>query len=122
MFNGTVNGARIKTDLGGGGFVRNITYENISATNVEYMIYVTMEYATYPGPTFMHISDITFRNITAHNVTVPGLFQCLPDLPCLSIIMDNVVQTDVAGPYQCANAYGSMSDVSPSACLLSASP
>jgi polygalacturonase len=119
VFNGTVNGPRIKTDLGGGGFVRNITYENIVATNVQYLFYVTMSYATYPGPTFMHISDVLFRNVTAHNVSVAGVFDCLQDLPCLGITMQDVVLTDVQSPYQCEYAYGTMDNVQPPACLQS---
>ncbi len=86
-FNNTEQGIRIKTDRDRGGFVHNLTYLNLSMTNVEIPILIYASYmatnrdyrglnkvtpaiaATYPsaeitGRTPMY-RDITFSNITA---------------------------------------------------------
>jgi polygalacturonase len=113
-FNNTEQGIRIKTDRDRGGFVHNLSYRNLSMTNVEFpiLIYATYmatnrEYrglakltsaiaATYPraeitGRTPMY-RDITFSNLTA---TVrpgnrAGLIWGLPESAVTNIVLDHV--------------------------------
>jgi polygalacturonase len=116
VFNGTEYGARIKTDQGGAGFVRDITYQNIVTHNVETTLYITMYYSG-SGSTSMHIYDIYFTNITAYNSANAGSFICMSNLPCENIIMDNVIHIGDEKPWYCQDANGHATNVTPTSCL-----
>jgi polygalacturonase len=113
-FNNTEQGIRIKTDRDRGGFVHNLTYRNLSMTNVEFPILIYASYmatnreyrglakltpaiaATYPSAKIAERTpfyrDITFSNITA---TVQpgnraGLIWGLPEAAATNIVLDHV--------------------------------
>jgi polygalacturonase len=113
-FNNTEQGIRIKTDRDRGGFVHNLSYRNLSMTNVEFpiLIYATYmatnrEYrgltkltpaiaATYPRAEITSRTplyrDITFSNVTA---TVQpgnraGLIWGLPEAAVTNVVFDHV--------------------------------
>ncbi len=80
---GTDRGVRIKSQKGRGGVVENIIYEDMSFTDVETAISITMYYTSDghgPAPIFR---DITVRNITSSGVIEEvGEVKCLPESPC----------------------------------------
>jgi polygalacturonase len=113
-FNNTEAGIRVKTDRDRGGFVHDLSYRNLSMTNVEFpiLIYATYmatnrEYrglakltpaiaATYPRAEITSRTpmyrDITFSNLTA---TVPpgnraGLIWGLPEAAVTNVVFDHV--------------------------------
>ena len=113
-FNNTEQGIRIKTDRDRGGFVHNLSYRNLSMTNVQFPILI---YATYMATNREHrglnkltpaiagtypraeitsrtpfYRDITFSNITA---TVrpgnrAGLIWGLPEAAVTNVVFDHV--------------------------------
>ncbi len=75
---------RIKTDLGGTGYVRDCTWENLVLYGVSQTFVVTMNYSQAASPhTDMFIYNITLRNITG--IWLPCQVQLVaqgPALPC----------------------------------------
>lgn len=117
MFNAS-DGARIKVwpgnpaalsgDLqggGGSGIVKNITYDGMQITNVDYAIEVTQCYGQknetlcFENPSSLRIEDITFKNI--HGTTsgayepLVGTIVCSSDSTCSNIRAEDI---DVVGP------------------------
>jgi polygalacturonase len=113
-FNNTEAGIRIKSDRDRGGYLHNLSYLNLSMTNVECPILIYSAYmatnrvyralndltpeiaATYPsapvGRRTPIYRDITFSNITA---TVPagrraGLIWGLPEMPVTNVLLQQV--------------------------------
>ena len=113
-FNNTEAGIRIKSDRDRGGYLHNLSYLNLSMTNVECPILIYSAYmatnrayralndltpeiaATYPsapvGRRTPIYRDITFSNITA---TVPagrraGLIWGLPEMPVTNVLLQRV--------------------------------
>ena len=116
VFNGTEYAARIKTDQGGAGFVRDITYQNIVTHNVGTTAYITMYYSG-SGSTSMHIYDIYFSNITAYDSAVAGSFICMSTNPCENIIRTDVNHINPGKGWSCQYANGQATDVTPTSCL-----
>lgn len=117
---GTETGARIKTMRGRGGIVEDVIYEFFELTNVGQPISINMEYQSAP-PTNASATP-TFRNFTISNFFSTdttgnaGEYNCLPESPCTEMTMINVDNAGGSG-YQCQNAFGSMVNVNPEACL-----
>ncbi len=102
-FNGTDSGIRIKTGRGNSGLVQNLTYENITMTNVKNPIYINDYYpertapkdpATEPAepvtdrtPRNQHI---VIRNLTATNCATAGTIRGLPEAPITDLLLTNV--------------------------------
>lgn len=116
-FNGTVQAMRIKTDLGGVGYVKDCTWENLVLYGVSQTFVVTMNYSSLAGPTDMFISNITLRNITAYNGGSPGYFECLSSNPCTDFLLEDVVHHNTPGNFQCAHVYGTSTNVVPTSCV-----
>jgi len=101
-FNGTTNGIRIKSDRGRGGNVRNITYSNLSMTNVRYPIYFTAYYSGVPSQTdppqpinnlTPYFHDLNVINLISTNTasnSVAGIILGLPEQPLTNILLQNV--------------------------------
>lgn len=113
-FNNTDQGIRIKTDRDRGGFVHNLSYQNLSMTNVGYPILIYASYmatnreyralnnltpaiaATYPAAPITHRTpiyrDITFSNITAtaQSGYRAGLIWGLPEMKITNVLLQRV--------------------------------
>lgn len=114
---GTQRGVRVKSQLGRGGIVSDITYQNMIIRNVEEAINVNEFYtsgATGAAPVF---KNFLIENIIADNVQQAGEFMCVPEAPCTGITIRNVTVTNYTKGFTCENAFGTAKDVSPSACL-----
>ncbi|HEX4056334.1 MAG TPA: glycosyl hydrolase family 28 protein, partial [Tepidisphaeraceae bacterium] len=114
-FNGTTDGLRLKAGRGSGGLVENVTYSNITMTNVEYPFYITSYYlngsdtqpsnpATDPGQTVTSTTpiweNITFSNITSTDAasnSSAGILYAVPEEPMTNIVFDNVKITAHSG-------------------------
>lgn len=117
MFNAS-DGARIKVwpgspaelsgDLQGGGgtgFVRNITYQDMRITNVDYAIEVTQCYGQSnltlcnEYPSSLTISGVTITNVTGTTSTkyepISGYVQCSSPDVCSNITLNEI---DVVAP------------------------
>ena len=100
-FNGTTSGIRMKSARDRGGTVQNLTYSNITMTNVQNPIFITSYYPTLPtdpsADTAMAVTATTpiWKNITIKNVTVTGstnagILWGLPEEKIATVVFDNV--------------------------------
>jgi polygalacturonase len=113
-FNNTDQGIRVKSDRGRGGEVQQLSYLNLSMTNVGYPILIYSSYmaterryralndltpaiaATYPGAQITALTpryhDITFSNITATTQAGrrAGLIWGLPEMAVSNVLLDHV--------------------------------
>jgi polygalacturonase len=110
-FNGTDNGIRIKSARGSGGNVRNLTYTNLTMTNVRYPIYLSEYYPKIPAQsdTAQPITassktpsyhDITIANVSSSNTasnSTAGVIVGLPETKLTNIHLKNVTITAQAG-------------------------
>jgi polygalacturonase len=95
-FNSSLFATRIKSGRGRGGYVRNVTFEDLTLHMVPSGVVITTKYAnpdnniTRPrDETTPHISDITYRRITG-TVANAGIFRCLPEAPCTGITLEDI--------------------------------
>ena len=102
-FNGTDSGIRIKTGRGNSGLVQNLTYENITMTDVKNPIYINDYYpernapkdpasekaepVTERTPRNQHI---VIRNLSATNCPTAGTIRGLPEAPITDLLLTNV--------------------------------
>ena len=102
-FTNTDNGIRIKSQRDRGGNVRNITYSNLTMTNVRYPIYFTGYYSGIPAQsvdtlwpitnTTPNFHDITVLNLTSTNSatnSVAGIIVGVAEMPFYNINLQNV--------------------------------
>jgi polygalacturonase len=113
--NGTTWGLRLKAGRGNGGLVENISYSNITMTNVEYPIFVFSYYedgsdelptnpSTDPGEpvnaTTPFWENVTYSNITStdsNKDSVAGVIYGLPEAPAMDLSFNNVNITAYSG-------------------------
>lgn len=102
-FEDTDNGLRIKSRRGRGGVVENITYTDITMTNVHPAISIASYYqqsthAKFPTDdvaqpiteTTPIFRNITFRNVIATSTREAGLIVGLPEAPVTNVLLENV--------------------------------
>ena len=103
-FTNTTNGIRLKSERGRGGSgvnaVYNLSYSNITMTNVKWPFYITSYYntstpsTTDPAQSITSTTptwrDIYFKNITVNNSTYAGFIWGLPEQPVDNVVFDNV--------------------------------
>jgi hypothetical protein len=119
---------RIKTGYGRGGAVSGILFEDIelaslgqlagTAITVDEFDNNILPNASHAKDGWPSISNVTFRNIHGGALTA-GEFDCLPELPCTGIELENITLTHVHG-FSCKNAHGEVvGTVKPDATCLS---
>jgi polygalacturonase len=111
-FNGTTNGLRLKAGRGNGGLVQNVTYSNITMTNVQNPIYITSWYnnggdtspsdpSTATKQTVTSTTpiwkNITFTNVTATGAKNAGIVYGLPEEFIQTVTFNNVHITATTG-------------------------
>jgi hypothetical protein len=124
-FTNTDNAIRMKSDVGNGGIVQNLSYYNIQMTGIKYApILIYSYYNLYGNPTTAGISPATaagepvsavssttpvWRNIVISNVTAtagqPGMIWGLLEMPATNIVLDDVNVTG-AGAFDLYNVKG----------------
>ncbi|HMF44872.1 MAG TPA: glycosyl hydrolase family 28 protein, partial [Polyangia bacterium] len=99
--NGTTSGIRMKSGRDRGGLVQNLTYSNITMTNVQNPVYITSYYPDLPTDpttdtamavtaTTPYWQNITIRNLTATGSTNGGIIWGLPEAKVSGLTFDNV--------------------------------
>jgi polygalacturonase len=113
-FNGTTNGLRLKADRGNGGLVENVSYSNITMTNVQYPILIdsyynqSNDFPTNPySDTGSPVNSLTpiWQNITFANITSTDLqsgslaaaIYGIPEAPVTNVAFENVNITALTG-------------------------
>ena len=118
------NGCRVKTYSDKIGYVRNITWQDITIEDTDGCLTVNANYhPPPPHPTaFINVSELFFRNVRGTGCRSPPEFVCPEDSPCRDIKLSNV---ELYGEpkakdfhMNCQNAYGTASgDIQPRSCL-----
>jgi len=128
QFNGTDNGAHIKTDENAsGGSVKDVHYTNLRMSHVDMAIRIQQNYdgaaAERVGLNESHlvIEDVYIENVSFDKSNYPGDIQCQSSSPCKNINFKNVKgSAEKKDYYSCSDASGSYSDCDPSpSCLKS---
>src|SRR6516225_8576432 len=102
-FEDTDNGLRIKSRRECGGIVENVTYSDITMSNVHPAISIVAYYqasthAKYPKddkaqpvtPTTPAFRNIRITNVTGNSATEAGLIVGLPESPVQNVVLENV--------------------------------
>ncbi len=103
-FDGIMNGMKIKSKKGRGGYVRNIEYRNITAKNLKWGINVTLKYAyddQFSGndlDAMPDISNIHYENIVCENAANSVLIQGVEDCHIKNVSLKNVTVINCGTP------------------------
>jgi polygalacturonase len=97
-FNGTTSGIRIKTSRDRGGLVENVSYRDITMTNVDWPISITCYYPKVPKEdaaqpltaTTPVFRGIRITNVTASSPRTAGQIVGLPESLISDLILENV--------------------------------
>ncbi|XP_042481114.1 probable polygalacturonase At3g15720 [Macadamia integrifolia] len=116
-FNGTMNGARIKTWQGGSGYAKNISFEQITLVSVKNPIIIDQYYIDRNSPqnaTNVEVSNVTF--IGFHGTTTSKnaiTLKCCGSVGCTNIVLNQINITAVLESETssiCSNAHGKATD------------
>ncbi len=99
--NGTTTGIRMKSARDRGGLVQNLTYSNITMTDVPTPVFIASYYPTLPTDptadpaqavtsTTPQWTNITIKNLTATGATTAGIIWGLPEMKVSNVTLDNV--------------------------------
>ena len=99
--NGTTSGIRMKSGRDRGGTVKDLTYSNVTMTNVQNPVYITSYYPDLPSDpksdsamavtaTTPYWQNITIKNLTATGSTNGGIIWGLPEAKVSGMTFDNV--------------------------------
>lgn len=124
-------GIHIKTNIGRGGFIKNITVTDVYMENVRKGIKIAGDVGDHPDESFNPnalpvVYGITLKSIWGEKVQQPGSIQGLKNSPftgiCLSNINLHVVPGPRSSPWKCSDVSGSALLVSPWPCSELTSP
>ncbi|XP_004500601.2 probable polygalacturonase At3g15720 [Cicer arietinum] len=126
-FNGTTNGARIKTWPRGRGYAKNIRYENIKLIGVKNPVIIDQTYHPLDnydnGSETLKVSNVTYKNIWGTSISKDAIqLNCGPEDGCTNIVLNHINITGVGKGKTfatCTNAHGSCSSSSPNVPCLS---
>ncbi|CAK8571451.1 unnamed protein product [Lathyrus sativus] len=122
-FTGTTNGARIKTWVGGSGYARKITYEDIKLFGVKNPVIIDQQYDALQGLNkAVKVSDVTFRNIEGTADDEEAIELNCDRIGCTEIVLENIKITGLDGKpisATCNNVQGSCSSCKPNVPCLS---
>lgn len=116
---------RIKTAAGRGGYVRDITYRNLTFENVTVGIVIKTDYNEHPDEGFNPkalptIRDISFNGVHGHGVRVPVRISGSEEIPIVNVTfrdMSVVTTYKKKHIFQCAFVQGQViGTVVPSPC------
>lgn len=97
-FNGTTNGARIKTWIGGNGYARKVTFEDIILIEADNPVIIDQEYNPYDSVYAVKVSDVTFRNIRGTSIAKDVIqLHCDEAITCTNIILEGINITSSIG-------------------------
>lgn len=125
-------GLHVKTNIGRGGFIRNITFSNVYMENARKGIKIAGDVGDHPDEYFNPnalpvVNGITITNVWGVKVLQPGTVHGLKSSPFTNICFSNIHlhgTPGLAAPmWKCSDVSGSSLSVSPSPCYqLTSSP
>lgn len=113
-------GIHLKTNVGRGGVVRNITVSNVYMENVRTGIKISGDVGDHPDEYYNRnalpvLKNVAIKNVWGERVQQPGLIRGLKNAPFTDICLSNI-HLGGARPWQCANVIGAAVQVSPFPC------
>lgn len=116
-------GIHVKTNIGRGGIIRNITVKDVHMDTVRKGIKVAGDVGDHPDDKFNPkalpvVDSITVKNVWGVKVLQPGLLKGLKDLPFTRICLVGINMGGVGSgsPWQCEDVTGAAYGVNPSPC------
>ena len=130
------SGIRISSELGRGGYVRDVVFRNISFSwdkteGKSFLLHVNQDYRPdNPNKTLSYFGNLSFIDltVTAAPKNFPlGDFTCLQDTPCLNTTFANISTQalDSPSPITCSYVGGTQANVGksiPATCTAGGSP
>lgn len=118
-------GIHVKTNIGRGGFIRNITFYDVYMENVRNGIKIAGDVGDHPDENFNPnalpvVKGITLKSVWGEKVQQPGSIQGLKNSPFTGICLSNINLHGVPGPrstpWKCSAVRGAAHEVSPWPC------
>ncbi|KAH9719216.1 Pectin lyase-like superfamily protein [Citrus sinensis] len=118
-------GIHVKTNIGRGGFIRNITVSDVYMENARKGIKIAGDVGDHPDDKFNPnalpvVNGITIKDVWGTKVQQSGLIQGLKNSPFTGICLSNINLQGVAGPtsppLKCSDVSGSAYQVKPWPC------
>ncbi|PIA34610.1 hypothetical protein AQUCO_03700120v1 [Aquilegia coerulea] len=118
-------GIHVKTNIGRGGYIKNITISDVYMENARKGIKIAGDVGDHPDENYDPnalpvVHGVTMRNIWGEKVLQPGSIQGLKNSPFTGICFSNIHLHGVEGPatplWKCSDVSGTASAVSPSPC------
>lgn len=118
-------GIHIKTNIGRGGFIKNITVSNVYIENARQGIKIAGDVGDHPDENFDPnalpvVKGITVKNVWGVKVLQAGLIHGLRDSPFTEICFYDINFHGVTGPrsppWKCSDVFGFSHQVSPWPC------
>lgn len=120
-------GIHLKTNIGRGGIIRNITVTNVYMENVRKGIKIAGDVGDHPDDKFDPnalpvVKDVTIKNVWGEKVQQPGSIHGLSNSPFTGICLSNInIHVGTTGgprktPWQCSDVSGGAVEVSPWPC------
>ncbi|GJM90774.1 hypothetical protein PR202_ga07085 [Eleusine coracana subsp. coracana] len=122
-FSDTGYGVHVKTAVGRGGFVRNVTVDGVRLRNVRAGVRIVGDGGDHPDGRFSRLAvpvveGVWVRNVWGVGVSEPGAIEGIPSRPFTRICLDNVklYGGGKAAAWRCRDVKGAALGVSPSPC------
>ncbi|KAK6158365.1 hypothetical protein DH2020_005679 [Rehmannia glutinosa] len=118
-------GIHLKTNIGRGGVIRNISVSNVYMENARKGIKISGDVGDHPdeyyNPNALPIlKDVVIKNVWGERVQQPGLIHGLRNAPFTGICLSNIHLGGARGlrdsPWQCSDVSGAAVQVSPWPC------
>ncbi|XP_065858663.1 probable polygalacturonase [Euphorbia lathyris] len=118
-------GLHVKTNIGRGGFIRNITFSNVYMENARLGIKIAGDVGDHPDEGYNAnalpiVKGIRFQSVWGVKVLQPGTIKGLKNSPFTGICLSNINLHGVPGPrptsWKCSDVSGSAMEVSPWPC------
>lgn len=117
-------GVELKTNIGRGGYMKNILVSDIELENIHLAIKATGHFGSHPDDKYDPnalpvVSGITFRNMFGSNITIAGNLSGIRESPFSSICLSNITFTINSKPppsWLCSNITGFSEFVFPEPC------
>lgn len=113
-------GIHLKTNIGRGGVVRNITVSNVYMENARTGIKISGDVGDHPDEYYNKnaipvLKNVVIKNVWGERVQQPGLIRGLRNAPFTDICLSNI-QLGGAQPWECSDVVGAAVQVSPWPC------
>lgn len=118
-------GIHIKTNVGRGGYIRNVTITDVYMNKVRKGLRIVGDVGDHPDDKFNPdavpiVSGLTIKNVRGIDVLQPGSIQGIKRSPFTGICLYNVKLSNVGGsrevPWKCTDVSGSALVVQPGPC------